>query len=391
MTDAKRGRQFGNIRRLSSGRYQARYRGPDGKLRPAPSTFQRKTDAARWLSLKEAEISKGEWIAPELGAQAFREYAGHWMRDRVLKARTAELYDGLLTNHLFPAFGDLGMADIDEVTVRRWRNERLEAGPTAERPFRPVTIAKAYRVLHAIFETAAEDRVISRNPCRIAGAGKEESDERAIVPLPIVFKLAETVPVRYRTLVLLATFADMRLGELAGLRRENIDLDACEIRITETLTQLDKGGLRPDTPKSRAGRRTVAFPAEIAPEIRWHLERFAEPGQRGFVLVGPKGGQLRRSNFHRTWEKARTSVGLPGLHFHDLRHAGGTLSAVTGATLKELTARLGHSSVRAALIYQHATRDRDQAIAKALGAYVREVRGPVKEPDEKAERREQGA
>ena len=170
----------------------------------------------------------------------------------MLKARTAELYDGLLTNHLY-AFGDLGMADIDEVTVRRWRKERLEAGPKAERLFGPVTVAKAYRLLHAIFETAAEDRIVSRNPCRIVGAGKEESDERAIVPLPIVFKLAETVPVRYRTLVLLATFADMRWGELVGLRRGNIDLDACEIRITETLAQLDKGGLRPDTPKSRAG------------------------------------------------------------------------------------------------------------------------------------------
>ncbi len=268
---------------------------------------------------------------------------------------------------------------------------RAEAGPKAERPFGPVTVAKAYRLLHAIFETAAEDRIISRNPCRIAGAGKEESDERAIVPLPVVFKLAETVPVRYRTLVLLATFADMRWGELVGLRRANIDLDACEIRITETLAQLDKGGLRPDTPKSRAGRRTVAFPAEIAPEIRWHLERFAEAGERGFVFVGPKGGQLRRSNFHRTWDKARTSVGLPDLHFHDLRHSGGTLSAVTGATLKELMARLGHSSVRAAMIYQHATRDRDQAIAKALGTFVREVRGPTTEPPDKAERGEQGA
>jgi integrase len=100
------------------------------------------------------------------------------------------------------------------------------------------------------------------------GAGKEESDERAIVPLPVVFKLADTVPVRYRTLILLATFADVRWGELVRLRRENIDLDTCEIRITETLAQLDKGGLRPDTPKSRAGRRTVAFPTEIAPEIR---------------------------------------------------------------------------------------------------------------------------
>src|SRR5262249_36653654 len=157
------------------------------------------------------------------------------------------------------------------------RKERLDAGPKTGRPFGPVTVAKAYRLLHAILETASEeDRIILRNPCRISGAGKEESDEREIVPLPAVFKIADAVPVRYRTRVLLATFADMRWGELVGLRRENIDLVACEIRITETLAQPDKGGLRPDTPKSRAGKRTVAFPSEIVPEISWHLERFAE-------------------------------------------------------------------------------------------------------------------
>ena len=114
-----KGRQFGNIRKLPSGRYQARYRGPDGQLRPAPVTFERKTGASRWLSLKEAEISKGEWIAPELGEQRFREYAGQWMRDRVLKPRTAELYDGLLANHLHPTFGGLGLSDVDEATIRR--------------------------------------------------------------------------------------------------------------------------------------------------------------------------------------------------------------------------------------------------------------------------------
>jgi integrase len=110
-------------------------------------------------------------------------------------------------------------------------------------------------------------------------AGKEESDEREIVPLPVVFEIAKAVPVRYRALVLLATFADMRWGELVGLRRENIDLEACEIRIKETLAQPDKGGLRTDTPKSQAGKRTVAFPAEIAPERRWtgFLPCFLQP------------------------------------------------------------------------------------------------------------------
>lgn len=389
----KKSRQFGNIRKLPSGRYQARYRGPDGNLRSAPNTFGRKSDASKWLSIKETEVSKGEWIAPELGEQTFRDYATQWMQDRVLKPRTVELYDGLLTNHLYPTFGDLGMSDIDEAAVRRWRKQRLDAGPKAKRPFGPVTVAKAYRLLHAIFETAVEDdRIIPRNPCHIDGAGKEESDEREIVPLPVVFKLAETVPVRYRLLVLLATFADLRWGELVGLRREHIDLAACEIRIRKTLSQPDKGGLHFDTPKSAAGKRTVAFPEELVGEIRWHLERFAEPGEQGLVFVGPKGGKLRRSNFHKSvWTKARKAVGLPTLHFHDLRHTGGTLSAATGATLKELMARLGHSSVRAAMIYQHATSDRDKAIAKALGTFFRQAQNATDTPEEAPKRGEQDA
>ena len=83
---------------------------------------------------------------------------------------------------------------------------------------------------------------------------------------------------------------------------------------------------------------------------------------------------LRRSNFRPIWNTARAKAGAPELHFHDLRHVGGTLAAATGASLKELMARLGHSSARAALIYQHATRDRDQAIAEALGGLVQHVR-----------------
>jgi integrase len=139
-----------------------------------------------------------------------------------------------------------------------------------------------------------------------------------------------------------------------------------------------------ETPKSRAGRRTVAFPADLVPELRWHLERFARPGNRGLVFVGPKGAPLWRSNFLRAWNAARSKAGTAELRFHDLRHLGGTLAAATGATLKELVARLGHSSTRAALIYQHATAHRDQAIATALGCLVCEVRHPGSAADGKA-------
>lgn len=74
---------------------------------------------------------------------------------------------------------------------------------------------------------------------------------------------------------------------------------------------------------------------------------------------------------------------MPHLHFHDLRHTGNTLAASTGASTKELMARMGHASPRAALIYQHALRDRDHAIAQALDGMIegacRRVSGEVKD------------
>jgi integrase len=92
-----------------------------------------------------------------------------------------------------------------------------------------------------------------------------------------------------------------------------------------------------------------------------------ESGADSLVFVGPKGGRLRRSNFREIWIIARDGAGLPGLHLHDLRHTGNTMAAATGASLRELMERMGHSSPRAALIYQHATRERDETIAAAMG------------------------
>lgn len=65
------------------------------------------------------------------------------------------------------------------------------------------------------------------------------------------------------------------------------------------------------------------------------------------------------------------AAGLPsGFHFHDLRHTGNHLAATAGASTRELMHRMGHGSMRAALIYQHATTERDRAIADRLNTLV---------------------
>jgi hypothetical protein len=105
-------------------------------------------------------------------------------------------------------------------------------GPTQPRPFGPVTVAKAYRLMHAIMTTAVDDGLVHRNPRHITGAGREHSDERPVIPVSTLVALLDNVPTRYRALLLLATFANLRFGELAGLRRNQLDLDACEVRVT---------------------------------------------------------------------------------------------------------------------------------------------------------------
>jgi integrase len=179
-------------------------------------------------------------------------------------------------------------------------------------------------------------------------------------------------------MVLLATFASLRFGELAALRRGDLDLDVGTVTVFRSMAQMNDGSLIEADPKSRASRRVVAIPPEIIPELRWHLERFAEPDESGYVFVGPMGGHLRRNNFRVLWAKACQDAGLPGVHFHDLRHTGNTLAAATGASLRELMERMGHSSSRAALIYQHASKDRDKAIAKAVGEMFATARKQAK-------------
>ncbi|WP_380125905.1 tyrosine-type recombinase/integrase [Dactylosporangium cerinum] len=122
------------------------------------------------------------------------------------------------------------------------------------------------------------------------------------------------------------------------------------------------------------GRDTYVstVPTAIRPDVRKHLHDFTGAAADSLIFSGVTGAPLRRSNFQRTtdWTVAVTACGLPGFHFHDLRHTGNTLASRTGASLADLMARMGHSSTRAALIYQHAAHEQDRSIADALSAQI---------------------
>lgn len=109
-----------------------------------------------------------------------------------------------------------------------------------------------------------------------------------------------------------------------------------------------------------------------------HLDTYSERGQRGRVFVGEKGATMRRGNFQAMWAKAIKAAELPkGFHFHDLRHTGNTWAADSGASLRDLMDRMGHSSMRAALIYMHASKGASKAIARGID---RQLSAAAKKP-----------
>jgi integrase len=291
MAGKKGRRRFGSVRQRSSGRWQARYVGPDGLERSAPKTFDTERAAERWLTLVEAEIIRNEWRPPEAGEVGLDDYALTWIAERKLAPRTREGYEDLYRLHVRPHLGRLMIGAIRPSTIRTWRRHLLERGTTEPQA------VKAYCLLRAILNTAIrEDRIIVENPCRIRGYDRYHTPERPTATIEQVYRLAGVMPARFRALVLVAALTGLRWGELVALRRCDVDLDARQVRVPRKLAAL-RNRMAFGAPKSEAGKRTVSLPRAAVDELRAHLAEFVADDPEALIFTGQKGALLRSGNF----------------------------------------------------------------------------------------------
>ena len=295
MAGRQRRRQFGALRKLPSGRWQASYLGPDGTRHTArtpdggPLTFAAKADADRWLALRQAEIVRGAWLPPAEPApkpaapKMLGEYSAAWLAGRELSESTRRLYRATLAKQILPTFGATPLTEITPAKVRDWHARlRTKTGPRQR--------AAAYSLLRTIMTTAVADEAIAANPCRIRGAG---SAKRAKPIRPATLAelevLTEAMPPRYRLMVLLAAWCGLRFGELAELRRADIDLGDGVVRIRRGVIRTDDGRLVKD-PKSEAGKRDVAIPPHLMPMVHDHLIEHAGRGLDALLFRAASGG-----------------------------------------------------------------------------------------------------
>jgi integrase len=395
---AKRGRQagFGTVRTLPSGNYQASYVGPDGKRHNARTTFPNLGPARDWLAMTKAQISTGTWIPPEEArtkqareAMTFGEHADRWLATRrkkgqPLRPNTQTTYRRLLDTHL-AFFAPYRLVGIDRAMVRDWYNEHLATGHISQ-------TTAAYKLLSLILGEAAEDELIPASPCRIKDARSARTGREVRPPSREEFdRLVEVIDPRYRAMVQIMGWGGLRFGEVAELRRKDFTITrAADGSVTGIVVAVEramvyvttvpdllprdvkrcpcKPGCTIGPPKTERGKRTVALPAIAFADVIDHLDNRTGKFGNSLLFVAPTGDQrhLTQPLFWWPWDQARTKIGRPDLAVHSLRHFHLTEYAKTGATVRELMDRAGHSTPETALGYQHSTgRDAELAMRMA--------------------------
>jgi integrase len=373
---------FGTVRKLPSGRWQARYVGPDNVRRTA-GAYATKKEASAVVAALHADIAAqgSSWLAPGVDAAhdedtqshklakslgmtkmppMFDRFAGQilTMRAEQLAPHTLESYESLLNRWLSPTFGHFPLSQISVQRVDAW-------WAMMGRETGKVTRRNAYFLLSNIMRHAVRYKHITASPCVIEKAGAAVAIERPHLPVDDFRRIVAAAPDNLSAALWTAFGGHVRLGELVGLNVGDIDLENGTISISRQAQQVRGQGIVIRETKT-GNHRTIKLlkPALVA--LQAHLEGNDDPADAP-LFRGPKGGRLSRGYVRAQWVKACAAVGLPDAHIHDIRHTGLTHVAAFGST-KEIMNRGGHTTAAAALKYQHATAARDAAVADAASA-----------------------
>lgn len=358
--------------------YQASYIGVDGRRHYAPHTFASKLRAQSWLeserTYKERCTLSGErWKSPAERAAVktakvltFGEYGKRVIDERKLSPRTRNLYESQWAQLIEPTFGKLAVIDVSPATVRAWFSS-LDS--TKER-----RNSQTYGVLSMICNSAVDDGLIERNPCMIKGATTTKPKKNVKIPTTVeLHTIADKLGAdpryeRFKALVLLAGWCGLRIGEATELRRKDFDADCTVVSITRAVGH--RSGQCILGPTKTGETRDVDIPPHIQQIVTDHLAQHVGSDPEALLFAPARGGcHLNDRVFNKdVFQRAARDVGREDLSAHDLRRFAGSKNAQVGATLAENMKRLGHSTVKAALLYQHSYDDSGKKLAANLSA-----------------------
>jgi len=270
--------------------------------------------------------------------------------------------------------------------VRRYRRGRIPQEYAAG--LSPKSVKNVHVLLHKAFSDAVAWGYLRSNPAEHAVVPRARRRERT--PARRVWTIEElgrwlTVALqdRFAGMWLLAATTGMRRSELAGVRREMLDLETGLLRVEDTRVVVGGRSHHSDG-KSAAGRRGISLDtftrAELVKLVELLDEERAAFGRdypvHGLLMVNEEGRPLHPDTITTRFNRLVDRAGVPHIRLHDVRHTYATLAMDLGIDPKMLSDRIGHANTSVTLqIYTHRSAGRDQAMAQTLGEMIQAAIG----------------
>jgi integrase len=335
MPTKKRG--FGRVRKLPSGRWQARYPAPDGSDRPAPMTFARRADAERWLASTQTEMARGRWVDPAARDLTVGEWGERWLlaAKAHLKIKTHAGYVSLFATKIKPAFGNKKLDALKPMMVSEWIAQLHASGLS------PSRVRQSYRLLSQIMRAAVENDLIGTTPCRGVRLPRMPQTEPHILSPAEADRIIAAAKAPHDVLIATLAYAGLRIGEAFALRRRSVDLVNGCLTVTETLVEIS-GRLSFDTPKSHQAR-TVTLPASLVRALELHLAVVGPDPEALLFTAARTGRPIHYPRWRVTYfDPAVETAGLTDVTPHDLRASHATWVAEAFGVMAAAE-RLGHA------------------------------------------------
>jgi integrase len=295
-------------------------------------------------------------------------------------ATTAALYRTIVEAYLIPRIGGMRLDALSPAVLTSLYADLLRSGARGGKPLAPKSVRHVHTTLRKALADAVEARHIAYNPAQSAKAPKvaPTKDPTAWTAQELARFLAQVAGDRLEALWVLAASSGMRRGELLGGRWTDVDLEAGELKVRQTLVAY--GSLRVlKEPKTAASRRTIPLDPRAAAALKLHRKAQAAEKlaagpayeDKGLVFADEIGDPLAPESISAAFKRHVREAGLPKLTIHGLRHTYATLGLEAGVDVLYVAGLLGHSSPAITMgIYQHVRRDRLTQAANRIGAEI---------------------
>ncbi len=350
----------------------------DGKRRQKTSTYDTRREANAWLARINQELSAGEDYDTTIKVD---QYLTEWLAGKqALRPSTRLAYQSHINQHLVPHLGHLKLADLRAHHIEGMYRDIASQNDERQRPIGPVTIRRIHATLMSALTTAHSRGMVRRNPAAYIELEKSRSPRPELWTTRQLIEFLDLIgDDRLYALYSLLALRGLRRGEVVGLRWKDIDFSGRTLSIRQQVVNV-RGELTVGEPKSAAGVRTIALDQSTAELLRQHRahqnsERLrAGPrwNEAGLAFTTAGGDVLDPAYVTKHFNRLVVRHGLPKLRLHDLRHLSATIGLEAGESLKEVSARLGHSSMAfTGDVYAQVTADTAHASAERLAQHLR--------------------